>query len=294
MTEEKVTVSENKRERPASPVKVMVIDPNPNTRHRLKDTVREMDFIESVTDRASPQSILDILAEHPVDVIVIDEEPGGGNVFEIIKVIRSKTVGASVQFVLMSEDPSEETMAKGEAVGVRSYIKKPYDIGGLEDALLVAVAPLAKEDEAITKARAQLRETLDKLRQVSLFTGFSDNELVRLLKICRTRNYRQGQYIFHEGDKGVSLFVLVAGTLEIRKKTGEEEKVLVEMHPGDCFGEMAIITDEPRMAGAMAATACTAIEVNESVINDNEDMISLKLVRQIAILLAKKLRMQSS
>jgi hypothetical protein len=43
----------------------------------------------------------------------------------------------------------------------------------------------------------------------------------------------------------------------------------------------------------LAATDCTVIEVNESVVNNNEDIISLKLVRQIAILLARKLRQQS-
>jgi serine/threonine-protein kinase len=137
-----------------------------------------------------------------------------------------------------------------------------------------------------------LRDTLDKLRRVSLFSGFSDPELIRLLKICRTRNFEAGAYIFHEGEQGNSLYVLVAGKLEIRKEENGASRVLVEMHPGDCFGEMAIIDDEPRMADAVAATDCTLIEVNESVINNNEDIISLKLVRQIAILLAKKLRLR--
>lgn len=294
MSEERVTVSENKRVKPSSPIKVMVIDPNTNTRHRLKDSIRAMEFVDSVVDRSSPQSILDILAENPVHVILIDEEPGAGNVFEIIKVIRSKNVGAKIQFVLMTENLTDAMMSNGEAAGVRSFLTKPYDMRGLEEALLLAVTPLASQDAAMSKARDHLRETLEKLRQVSLFAKFSDNELVRLLKICRTRNYKAGQYIFHEGEKGYSLYVLVAGTLEIRKEIDGEDKVLVEMHTGDCFGEMAIISDEPRMAGAMAATACTAIEVNESVVNNNEDMLSLKLVRQIAILLAKKLRQQSA
>ena len=70
-------------------------------------------------------------------------------------------------------------------------------------------------------------------------------------------------------------------------------RVLVRMSPGDCFGEMAIIDAEPRSADAVATTDCIVIEVNESIVNSNEDILSLKLVRQIAILLAKKLRLQS-
>ncbi len=56
---------------------------------------------------------------------------------------------------------------------------------------------------------------------------------------------------------------------------------------------MAIIDSEPRMADAVAASEATVLEVNQSIINDNEDITSLKLVRQIAILLVKKLRASS-
>lgn len=290
MSETKVTVSENKTAKPPAPLKVMIIDPNTNARHQLKDALRGHEFVESVSDRGSPHSILDILAENPVDVIIIDENPGAGDVFEVVRLIKSKNVAAGINFVLMGESIDEDVVQRGKAAGIKGFLVKPYDIRGIEQALVNAAGSTPGEDDAAAKAREHLKDTLDKLRKVSLFSGFSDGELVRLLKICRTRNYTSGSHVFHEGEKGYSLYVLVAGTLEIRKNIAGEDKVLVEMHPGDCFGEMAIIDDEPRMADAVAATACTVIEVNESVVNNNEDILSLKLVRQIAILLAKKLR----
>jgi CheY-like chemotaxis protein len=264
----------------------------------MKDILRGLEMVDSVSDRGSPHSILEILAENPVDVIMIDQNPGGGNVFDIVKVIRSKSVGAHTNFVLMAESLDDALRQEGSAAGIRGFLGKPYDIRGIE-AALVAAAGLDRQPEAAAPAgdaakggSDRLRDTLDKLRRVSLFSGFSDPELIRLLKICRTRNYPAGSFIFHEGEKGYSLYVLVAGTLEIRKEEHGTSRVLVEMHPGDCFGEMAIIADEPRMADATAATDCTVIEVNASVVNSNEDIISLKLVRQIAILLAKKLRLR--
>ena len=90
------------------------------------------------------------------------------------------------------------------------------------------------------------------------------------------------------------MFVVVTGQVDIRKVIGGEDRVLVSMGSGDCFGEMAIIDASPRMADAVAATPTSAIEVAAGIVNNNEDIISLKLVRQIAILLAKKLRLQSS
>ena len=288
---ERVTVSEKKKAKPSSPLRVMIIDPNPESRHRLKDSLRGIDFIEAVTDRSSPHHLLDILAGNPAHVIIIDEDPGTGNVYDLVKLVKSKAVAARTQFVLMAENLDDEVRKKGTAAGIRGFIKKPYALASVEDALITAIGPTQSGGNA--KTPDGLRDTLDKLRKVSLFSGFSDLELVRLLKICRTRNYPAGKFVFREGDAGHSLFVLVAGKLEIQKNSQGERKVLVEMSPGDCFGEMAIIDDEPRMADAYAATDCTVIEVNESVINSNEDVISLKLVRQIAILLARKLRMQS-
>jgi CRP-like cAMP-binding protein len=273
-------------------LKVMIIDPNPNHRDRLKDLVRQLPFVDAVSDRGSPHSILDILAQNPAHVILIDQNPGAGNVFEIVKVIRSKSVGAHTRFVLIGDALGEEAHKQGTAVGIAAFVQRPYDMRTVEAALIGATG-VSAEAAAQNRVRDGLRDTLDKLRKVSLFHGFTDTELVRLLKICRTRQYAAGTYVFHEGEKGRSLFVLVAGKLEIRTQADGKERVLVRMSAGDCFGEMAIIDAEPRSADAVAATDLTVIEVNESVVNNNEDILSLKLVRQIAILLAKKLRKQS-
>jgi CRP-like cAMP-binding protein len=277
-------------------LRVMIVDPNPNHRDRLKDLVRQLPFVDSVSERGSPHSILDILSQNPVHVIMIDENPGAGNVFDVVRVIRSKSVGAHTRFVLLGDTLDEEAQQQGATVGIAAFLKRPYDLASTEQVLMRVTggAAASAESAAANKARDGLRETLDKLRKVSQFHRFTDQELVRLLKICRTRQYPAGTYVFHEGDKGTSLFVLVAGALEIRSKAGGEERVLARMSPGDCFGEMAIIDAEPRSADAMAASDCTAIEVNESVINSNDDLLSLKLVRQIAILLAKKLRSQTT
>jgi len=271
-------------------MRVMVIDPNPNTRHHLKDSLRGLEIVDQVMDRGSPHGLLELLAEHPVHVIMIDEDPGAGNVYEIIKLVKSKRVAERIQFIMLCSELDDGVLAKGRGAGARAFVKKPYDMRSVENALMEAAGNDLQQGAGQSRVNNALQETLAKLRKVPIFTGFNDQELVRLLKICRTRNYAAGAYIFKEGDPGLSLFVIVAGKLEIRKRTADEDKVLVQMGPGACFGEVAIIDDGARSADAKAATPCTVIEVNESVVNNNEDIISLKLVRQIAILLARKLR----
>jgi hypothetical protein len=215
-------------------------------------------------------------------------------VFQIVRAIRGKPVGARVGVVLIGDDLNADVRRQGRQAGVAAFLQRPYDLGSVEAALLVATAPSPEEpgDES-ARAREALLDTLHRLRKVSLFAGFSDADLVRLLKICRSRRFSAGTCVFREGEVARSLYVLVAGRLEIRTAVDGVPQVLVEMGPGDCFGEIAIVDTAPRSADAVAATDCIVIEVAESVVNNNEDLLSLKLVRQIAILLAKKLRRQT-
>lgn len=274
----------------------MIVDPNPNHRDRLKGLVRQLSFVETVSDRGSPHALLELLEQNPVHVVMIDQHPGIGDAFDVIKSLRGHKLGAALRYVLLGDAMGVDLRHQATEAGFFACLQRPYDMMAVEHALsgvMPAVQATPAQDTAQARAREGLRDILDKLHKVSLFGGFSDRELVRLLKICRTRHFRSGQYVFHEGEPGHSLYVLVSGKLEIRTESDGEPRVLVNMSPGDCFGEMAIIDAEPRSADAVAATDCTVIEVSESVVNNNVDILSLKLVRQIAILLAKKLRRQS-
>ena len=277
--------------RKSARVRVLVIDPYPVTRVRVKDTLRGLDFVESVGEKSSSQGVIELLGDIPFSLVMIDDEQSEGDVFDIIKEFRRHPAGQKPAYVLVCSQITDDIKQRGHEAGVRSYLAKPFDLRAMEKALLEALAPPAAA--APREAPEGLKETLAKLRQVSLFSGFADTELVRLLKICRSKNLNPGEFVFHDGDKGESLYVVVGGQIDIRKQIGGENRLLVSMHPGDCFGEMAIVDSSPRMADAVAADRCALIEVNAGIINNNEDIISLKLTRQIAILLAKKLRAQS-
>jgi CRP-like cAMP-binding protein len=99
--------------------------------------------------------------------------------------------------------------------------------------------------------------------------------------------------VFREGESGDKMYVLVSGSVEIRQTRNGAEKVLVQMKPGDCFGEMAIIDSGPRSADAFAVTPCMVMEVKAETIHQDDDPIALKMVRQLAVLLTQKIRRMS-
>ena len=67
-------------------------------------------------------------------------------------------------------------------------------------------------------------------------------------------HYEEGETVFNEGDAGDSLFMIIAGQVEVLKRFGEEQRVVGMLGPGEYFGEMALLGRDPRSATARAMT----------------------------------------
>ncbi len=92
------------------------------------------------------------------------------------------------------------------------------------------------------------------IRDVPLLARLGSDDVRSLAQRGRVRNYASGAVLFHEGEPGDSLHVVVEGRVRIAivSPTGEEATVAY-IPPGDCVGELAIFDGRPRSATAIAA-----------------------------------------
>jgi NADH:ubiquinone reductase (H+-translocating) len=68
-------------------------------------------------------------------------------------------------------------------------------------------------------------------------------------------HYEEQSVVFRQGDRGDRLYIVVDGQVEIvRQDAGREEQILGQIGPGECFGEMALVNENPRMATARTVT----------------------------------------
>ena len=264
----------------APTLRVLIIDSEPQSRSLLKGALRGFPFIKQVQERGQPHAIAEYLVENPVNIIFVDEALEGGDAFELVRTIKADPATARVKFVLMSSNLNMESRRKGIEVGILGFLSKPFDIQSLDRAIR----------DAMGKVSTNHKETLDKVRKISFFSGFTDAELVRLLKICHTRKYQSGEAVFRQGDRGDRLYVLLSGEVDIIKRLNDELRPLATMKAGDVFGEMAIVDSEPRSADAIAKSDAMMMELHDQIINDPNDQLALKLFRKFAILVTKKLR----
>jgi CRP/FNR family transcriptional regulator, cyclic AMP receptor protein len=104
------------------------------------------------------------------------------------------------------------------------------------------------------------RPIVDSLRSVPFFAGLDDDALGRVAAGMRSRRFRRGEVIFHVGDPGDALFVIVSGEVKISLPSeAGDEAILVRLRPGDVFGELALLDGAPRSATATALSAAETV-----------------------------------
>jgi len=97
------------------------------------------------------------------------------------------------------------------------------------------------------------------LRSAALFATLSDDQRLDLVRGARPALYAAGEIIVREGDRDTSMFVVVRGEAAV-SLAGTEGDV-ARLRSGDFFGEMSMLTGEPRTATVTAATDCDVVEI---------------------------------
>ncbi|HTG82807.1 MAG TPA: sigma 54-interacting transcriptional regulator [Geobacteraceae bacterium] len=102
------------------------------------------------------------------------------------------------------------------------------------------------------------------LQAVAIFRELSPEDLARLAPSLTERTFAPGATIIYRGDPGYSLFAILEGSVSITLRNDEGiEYVINTQGEGENFGEMALITGEPRSANVKADAAVRLAELSQ-------------------------------
>ena len=95
------------------------------------------------------------------------------------------------------------------------------------------------------------------LKSVPMFSGFSQDQLRELVPMIMRRAAPRGSAVLREGGPADCLYVVVSGRLKVLMGEADgKETILSIIGPGEFFGEMSLIDDNPRSATVIAIEAC--------------------------------------
>ncbi len=96
------------------------------------------------------------------------------------------------------------------------------------------------------------------IRQVPIFAELDADDLEELASVVEEARFEAGQELFREGDAGDAVYLIVRGKVHVIVGT---DKVLNELGPGACIGEMAVLDASPRSATVRALERTRALRV---------------------------------
>ncbi|MDQ6655981.1 MAG: mechanosensitive ion channel family protein [Verrucomicrobiota bacterium] len=125
------------------------------------------------------------------------------------------------------------------------------------------------------------------LRKEPLFACLSDEQIEGLLKDAEVNHFGRAEAVIEEGTQGESMFILMRGTAQVSVTKGDSLIRVGVLRQGDCFGEMSLLTGEPRTATVRAEKDCEVIEISKAVMGELL-RTSPECLQQLSGLLARR------
>src|SRR2546429_2549065 len=127
------------------------------------------------------------------------------------------------------------------------------------------IRTLQVERKAALPIKKEQAEALSILRGERLFECLSEEQLNRLIQEARLKLFGRGEPVIEEGSAGDSMFVMLRGAANVLVSRNGSKIQVATLGAGDCFGEMSLLTGEPRSATVRADADCYVMEIGKPV-----------------------------
>ena len=143
-----------------------------------------------------------------------------------------------------------------------------------------------------------MQDNLAILKNIVLFEDYKEDKsvLTKIAEIFVERKARKGDKIIKEGEVGDELYIIKNGSVRVEKNTLQNEPyTVVQLTAAQnvFFGEIGLLLHDTRSATVVAEEHSTFLVTNRSKFlkfGEREPLVALKITRQIAQILAKRLQ----
>jgi len=129
-------------------------------------------------------------------------------------------------------------------------------------------------------------EILGFLANIPLFSRLNESSSLPLAQACRFKNVKKGEILFFQSDPSELAYVVRTGNISIILNSPDgREMVINEMHSGDLFGELGILTKKSRSTSAIARTNSELLVIPQQAfmnVIEKEPQLALRILELTA------------
>jgi voltage-gated potassium channel len=125
------------------------------------------------------------------------------------------------------------------------------------------------------------RDEVALVKSVPLFADLSSRHVRKLLADAERARYGPGRTVVRQGARGDAFFVIAEGEANVV----HDGKTIGRLGSGAFFGEMALLTGEPRSASVVTTAPTTAIRIGRTAFNkvlDHDPAIARAIMAEMA------------
>jgi CRP/FNR family cyclic AMP-dependent transcriptional regulator len=106
--------------------------------------------------------------------------------------------------------------------------------------------------------------TVAALRTFSMFNGVPEQSLQAIARLAMMRRVARNATVVHAGDRTDFVYLILSGSLKVLVSDEEGREVILSMlGPGELFGEMGVLDDNPRSATVSAVSPCDLVIISK-------------------------------
>src|SRR5437763_3290000 len=131
-------------------------------------------------------------------------------------------------------------------------------------------------------------------RKFDLFAGLDDRELASVAAVAKVRRYAKDDVVFHADESGDIFCLIKEGQVKVTMISPEGKEIILSLlGPGDFFGEMALLDNEPRSATIIATEPLEIVTIWRSdflhILSEN-----FSITQKVLAELSRRLRSASN
>jgi serine/threonine protein phosphatase PrpC/CRP-like cAMP-binding protein len=184
---------------------------------------------------------------------------------------------------VFTENPDEQA--------ARKFVDFANRAGG-EDNITAVVVKVPDLAAGLDRLAEEVNLKLETLHAMPLFRYLTYQELVRVMNLADVRSYGRSEPVVREGEDGEEMFIVLRGNARVH--TGDA--LIVNLGPGQHFGEMSLIDRSPRSASVTSEDESTMMVIARKdffdIVRKDHD-VAVKLLWSFLGVLSERLRRTS-